>query len=393
MRRASSRTDAVNPSGSRLESQRSDRIAGDTESLTGRERVHPSLPVPRGSGWLDAILRIPLVAKLAGANALVVVVALGAAAAVQGTGASRSPILYTVAAALIGSVLVNLGLVLLALRPLAELEATATRVWQGDLAARVPSSPLADAGLQRVSSALNVLLDQLTADRDRLRDLASRVIRAGDQERSYIARELHDSSAQSLSALLMELSVAERETQDPKVSSRLERIRRIAGDVLDEIRVLAQTVHPRVLEDLGLGAAMQQLARDAEHQWPSRVEVAVDESARAIGPEVSAVLYRVVQEALNNALRHANATTIVLRAGVSDRTARAEVIDNGVGFREGAAGARRIGMGLFTMRERVALLDGTLEIVSAPGEGTHVTAIVPLQATTGAVDSHEPAGT
>ena len=224
---------------------------------------------------------------------------------------------------------------------------------------------------------MNVLLDGLSADRARLRDLAGRVIRAGDEERSYIARELHDSTAQSLAAMLLELSVVARETHDPATSERLERIRRIAGDVLDEVRMLAQTVHPRVLDDLGLGAALQHLARESEARGTVTIEVDVDETAGEVSPAVSSVLYRVAQEALNNALRHASARRSVLRAGRRDGLARLEVVDDGVGFRVEEAESRRPAMGLFTMRERIALLDGALEIDSAPGRGTRITARVP----------------
>jgi signal transduction histidine kinase len=191
----------------------------------------------------------------------------------------------------------------------------------------------------------------------------------------------------------MELSVAMRETGDPAAAERLERIRRIAGDVLDEVRMLAQTVHPRVLDDLGLGAALQHLAREAESRSTVRIEVVVEESASEVSPSVSSVMYRVAQEALNNALRHANATTVMLRAGLVGRVAQMEITDDGVGFRPEEAEARRPGMGLFTMRERIALLDGALEVESAPGRGTRIVARVPLVANARGVVSAEPAGT
>lgn len=343
--------------------------------------------------WLLVVLRVPLIGKLIGANVLIAIAACGGAALLHRGGTSDSTVLIVSMVSLLGVVLVNIGLATLALRPLADLEATAKRIWHGDVSARVPESLLADRDLRRVGGALNALLDGLTSDRERLRQLAARVIRAGDEERSYIARELHDSSAQSLAALLMELSVVIRETVDPAAVERLERIRRIAGDVLDEVRMLAQTVHPRVLDDLGLGAALQHLVREAESRSAVRLEVVVEDSAAEISLAISSVLYRLAQEALNNALRHANATTVMLRAGVVEQVARVEIVDDGIGFHPAEAERRRPGMGLFTMRERIALLDGVLEIESAPGRGTRITARVPLLARANAHVSARPAGT
>ncbi len=343
--------------------------------------------------WLGSVLQVPLAAKLVGANAIMLVVALAAVAIVRRGGAGDVSVMALFGGALIGSAFVNLILVFFALRPLADLESTAQRVWRGDLTARVPRSILADVNLQRVGGALNVLLDGLAADRARLRELTSRVIRAGDDERSHIARELHDSTAQSLAALLMELSVVIRENDDPQEGERLERIRRIASDVLDEVRMLAQTVHPRVLDDLGLGAALQHLSRESEARGSIRIEVVVEDSAHQIGPSVSSVMYRVAQEALNNALRHANATCVMMRAGVQGRIARLEVSDDGVGFLPDDADRRRPGVGLFTMRERMALVDGALEIDSAPGRGTRVIASVPLLAPARAAASSETTAT
>lgn len=356
----------------------------------------PALPEaesPRIPAWLGAVLRVPLAIKLAGANAVIVVGALVAAVFLHLGGAEDNRFFAILLVAMVGSVLVNLVLVALALRPLTDLEATARRIWEGDLSARVPPSILADGNLRRVGEATNALLDGLTADRVQLRDLTARLISAGDEERAHIARELHDSTAQSLAALLMELSVVTRETRDQAGLERLERIRRIAGDVLDEVRLLSQTVHPRVLDDLGLGAALQHLSREAESRGSIRVEVVAEESTAEVSPSVSSVLYRVAQEALKNALRHANATAVLMRASVKSGIIRLEISDDGVGFRPDEAERRRPGMGLFTMRERMALVKGTLEVDSAPGSGTRIIASVPLLAPASAVVPGEAAGT
>jgi len=342
---------------------------------------------------MTAVLRVPLVAKLVGANALIVVAALLSLRAVHSTAAASRPELLVLVAALAGSVVANVALVALALRPLADLEATAQRVHAGNLDVRVPGSLFAGGDLQRVGGALNAVLDGLSADRARLRELTARVISAGDEERSHLARELHDSTAQSLTALLLELSVVTREVHDPATLERLERVRHIVTNVLDEIRMLSQTVHPRVLDDLGLGAALQHLARETEARGTLRVEVVVEDSAAVIDAATGSMLYRVAQEALANAIRHSNATVIFLRAAVREGVARVEVSDDGIGFRQDEAARRRPGMGLFTMRERMSLVRGALEVDSAPGRGTRVVASVPLTAPVTAMAASDVSGT
>jgi len=320
---------------------------------------------------------VPLAAKLAGANAFIVLAASAVAFAVYGTGADDLRVLLIMGAAIVGSLAVNVALVYAALRPLQALEATAERVWRGDLAARVRPSLLADRDMARVGRTLNLLLDGLTADRARMRRLAAEAISAGDRERAYIARELHDSTAQGLAALLLQLGAAARDANDPVLAARLHEIKAIANDVLEEVRMLAHTIHPRVLDDLGLVAALRNLARQAEERDDARVEVVSDAAADSVPPDAASVLYRVAQEAVNNAIRHGRPASVTLRVGVDDGTATLEVVDDGAGFDVEEAERRRPGMGLFTMRERVALVDGRFEITSRPGAGTRVTAAVP----------------
>jgi signal transduction histidine kinase len=272
---------------------------------------------------------------------------------------------------------VNAVLVYLALRPLQDLESTARRVWQGELDARVMASPVADAGVQRVGNTLNILLDGLSADQTRLRNLANQVIQAGDRERASLARELHDSTAQTLAALLLELSVLAGDNTDPRLEDRITRVRAIVSDVLDEVRLLAHTVHPRVLDDLGLAAALQLLARESIQR--SNVTVTYTGPAKVDGLDThsASALYRIAQEAVGNAIRHANAASVAvrLREGVSDM--ELEISDDGIGFAPDEVEGHRPGMGLFTMRERAALVGGRLIVKSTDGKGTRVVAVVP----------------
>lgn len=348
-------------------------------------RAAPASVRPRAANapaWLLALLRVSLVGKLAGANALIVI-AVVAAIVIDGTAVGlNGRLAWLFSIALSVSLVVNVVLVVIALRPLRDLQQTAQRVWSGDLRARVPASLLADAELARLSSTLNVLLDGLTSDREQMRRLASEVIRAGDRERAYIARELHDGTAQTLAALLFQLSVLERENAHPEIQARLETVRQIAADVLEEVRTLAHTVHPRVLDDLGLLAALRHLARQVEDRSGATITVDAAQATEAVPAPIAAVLYRVAQEAVSNALRHGAPSDVTIQLSTVGGGAQLRITDDGRGFDVDEAERRRPGMGLFTMRERVALVDGAFDVDSAPGRGTRISADIPFDSRT-----------
>jgi len=348
--------------------------------MSAKDAMKPSPPkggkpayLPR---WVVALLRVPLVGKIAGANALIVAAAV--AVTVIGDMIGHPELWLVLLIALGLGLVVNAVLVYVALRPLNDLEATARRVWQGELDARVPSSVVADAGIQRVGNTINILLDGLNADRTRLRSLADQVIRAGDRERASLARELHDSTAQTLAALLMELSVLAGENMDPRLEQRITRIRSIVTDVLDEVRMLAHTVHPRVLDDLGLVAALQLLARESVERGNVNVTYNGPDKVESIDPACASALYRIGQEAVGNAMRHAHAKSISINLDLRGGAAELEIADNGVGFIPDEVERRRPGMGLFTMRERAALVGGHLKLKTGAGQGTRVMARVPF---------------
>lgn len=344
-------------------------------------RAQAGPPAPGGAGrLLSAVLRVPLVGKIAGANALIVLATLAVLLLQGGDTYGSVSMALVLAVPLALSLVVNAALVFVALQPLKELEATAHRVWLGELDARVPASRVADAGIRRVGHTLNVLLDGLTADRARLRALAKQVIEAGDRERAAIARELHDSTAQTLAALLLELSVLAGQNRDPELNERIARVRAIVTDVLDEVRMLAHTVHPRVLDDLGLVAALQLLARESRERGSIAVTFEGPASVPVLDSACSSALYRVAQEAVGNALRHSRASTIAMRLDSEGGAIRLEIVDDGVGFVPDEMERRRPGMGMFTMQERASLVGGQFQIESATGRGTRIVATVPVTA-------------
>lgn len=322
------------------------------------------------------MLAFPLTGKLIGANAIIVIAALGTAVVVHGSGPTDRGMLAIIALSLAVSLAINTVLVSLALGPLRTLQSTAERVRQGDLRARVGASPLADERVRRVGDAINLLLDELVADRARVRRLAAEVIRAGDDERARLARDLHDSTAQTLSAVVMQLATAIRDVQPPETAARLEVVRGAVVDALEEVRGMSHTVHPRVLDDLGLAAALRNLARDMERRAGVPIAVDIPLLIPPLDRASASVLYRIAQEALTNAVRHGAPTTVEIRLRMDEQTATVEVRDDGTGFQP-AVTRDGTGLGIFSMRERVALVDGVFDLVSGPGMGTRVRATVP----------------
>lgn len=325
-----------------------------------------------------AALRAPLAVKVAGAN-LVVVALLAVAWVVSGHSIS-----LLAAALVVAGILIHLALVLVALRPIRDLDAVASRVWYGDYAARVSRSAIADQDVLRVGAMFNILLDSLADERTRMRVLANDVIETGETERAALARELHDSTAQRLAALLMQLSAAARDCTDPALAARLNDARNAAQEITEEVRELSQTIRPIVLDELGLVPALEKLARDATSGTGIDVDVHVDSKPRSIPPSIASALYRVAQEAVRNAVLHSSASRIRIALNSDASSARLEVLDNGIGFDPAIAESSEttIKRGLTSMRERVALVDGGLEIKSAPRGGTTIVATVPLTAAT-----------
>lgn len=343
-------------------------------ATTGESPAAPRMPA---RGMAARVLSVPLLGKLAGANLVIVL------AVVAGLAAERRQLLPGSAVSILGvalavSLTLNLALVYIALRPLNDLEVAAARVSAGDMGARVPPSVLADRDMTRIGSTLNALLDRLTEDRDRVRRLAAQVINAQDEERARMARELHDSTAQILTAVMLQLGAAARESTSGPLDARIATLRELTANALEEVRSMAHTMHPRVLDDLGLVAALQWLARQTGATEQVDVHVLADAHSAAIPAPLASVLYRVAQEALRNVVRHAHAAHATVTFGADARAATLEVSDDGSGFDVRGAEERRPGMGLFSMRERVALVNGRLLISSAPGQGTRVEATVPL---------------
>lgn len=331
----------------------------------------------RMSPAIRRVLSIPLAWKVAGANTLIVVAA-GAAAAFGHFPSSHGSAWGFTAVAITIAMVVNFILVHIAFLPLHTLEAAVARVATGDFEARVPPSPFADRDMVRVGAMVNVLLDTVSGDRLRLRLLASRVIDAGDRQRAEVAHELHDSTAQVLAGLAMQISAAASRDPDPSRAGRLTSVRETLTTVTEGVRQLAHEIHPRVLEELGLPAALRELARTVTAGRNIDVNVDLGAHGARIPEATASGLYRTAEEALTNAIRHGDPSHIDVRLFADDKALVLEIVDDGEGFAVEQYCDSSTGSGLSAMRERLSLVDGTCHIRSVRGEGTRVIARVPF---------------
>lgn len=218
----------------------------------------------------------------------------------------------------------------------------------------------------------------MTGDAARMRALAALTIRAQDAERARVARELQDSTAQSIAALAYQLAAASRDCTDAAMARRLHGMRELAGDILEEVRSMAHAMHPNVLDDLGLEAALEWITRKTVERSHLEIDLqTVGVAAMPLAPEAAAALYRVAQESLRNTERHSGAKQVHITLVQGTEFVALDIEDDGRGFDLREAAERRPGMGLFAMRERLGLVDGSLEIDTAPGRGTRVHASVP----------------
>jgi len=221
---------------------------------------------------------------------------------------------------------------------------------------------------------------QLEAYRLSARALAARVLNAQEGERVRISRELHDDTGQALTLLLVRLQLVENHSAEPAVRHELAELRRLVGETLDGVRRLAVHLGPGVLEDLGLRSAMEWLVDRVRLEAGLRVDLTLEGDCEDVLSEVGVAVFRVAQEALTNIVRHAQAESVRVRLTSHADMLELEIQDDGRGFVVEEARARPgSSIGLFGMTERIALVDGRLEIESTPGQGTTVRATVPFR--------------
>jgi len=292
------------------------------------------------------------------------------------------------------SVATNYVVLRAAFRPLTALAKVAEAVRAGDISARAEPVAGGDPEVAHLAEAFDRTLDQIERDRAELRSLASQVIRAQEEERKRVSRELHDDTAQILFAQLLRVT-ALTSSPNPEVRATAEALEEATAEALEGVRRLALELRPPALDDLGLVAALADLAQRFGEQLGVPVEFQARGMRGRLPADVELVLYRVAQEALTNVAKHGQATAVSVDLDRAATDVTLSVRDNGRGFDPHAATTKPddpTGLGLFGMAERVELVGGQVTIWSAPGCGTEVFAYIPLpeQASPPARSSNAP---
>jgi len=230
----------------------------------------------------------------------------------------------------------------------------------------------------------NRLFEEVRAKEAARGELIEKLLTAQEDERRRIARELHDEAGQALTALILNLEMAEHAAA-PEEAARLERLRGIAEHTLGELRTLIYELRPTILDDLGLGAAVRWMVKEVVEPTGLKVDLQLQGLDRRLPHQVETAIFRITQEAFNNMLKHAAASRARVAVEVNSREVTVTVEDNGKGFNPAAVPVSRSGrgLGLMGMRERAELLGGILEIDSVLGRGTRVHGILPLPDGTG----------
>ena len=294
---------------------------------------------------------------------------------------TRQMLLTTLAVGLAG-VGAAMLLTWLLTRPILDLVTTTERLRQRDLTARAPHwandeiGALADAFNQMIGELQ--ISQQAIAEKEAARTrLLAQLINAQEDERKRIARELHDDIGQALTSLLVGLKVIDQLDGSGAVQTKVGELRQVAGETLEEVRLLSRQLRPSALDDLGLAAAMERYISEFCQRYPQLpVDFHADLATR-LPATIETSLYRLVQEAMTNAARHSEATALSVLLTQRPTHVQAIIEDNGCGFDPEAIRRAGRSVGLHSMAERAELLGGRLEIESS-SEGTTVFVEIPL---------------
>jgi signal transduction histidine kinase len=220
-------------------------------------------------------------------------------------------------------------------------------------------------------------LQEVSEARQELKDLSAKLVATQENERKSISRDLHDAVGQSMSAVqfeLHDLAVALR-PHDPRLRERVDKVRELVESSLAVIRNMALLLRPAMLDDLGLAAALGWLAREIARPTGLRIQVQADDLPPDLPDEHKTCVFRIVQEALHNIQKHANANAVEITVRATDAWLMVTVQDDGRGFLHSRAHG---GLGLTGMQERAESLGGSVKITSGPGKGTLIEVALPL---------------
>lgn len=288
--------------------------------------------------------------------------------------------------------------------PLSKLSATAGRLARGDLAARAEVERNDEVGMlartfnnmaERVEQYAGALEDSKTELEQRVEERTQQVrqmavvrgqlleslISAQEEERRRVARELHDEAGQSLSMLMTEIGKAIEALPDGATGTaeELSRSHELAAQTLAELRKLIYDLRPEVLDQLGLVPALRSYIKRRLETEKIKLHLNFSGVKQRLSPQVEITLFRIIQGAVTNIVRHAEATRVRIEVSTRNSVLTTVIEDNGRGFDAEAAFASPESWGLRGIRERVTIVGGTLSIESSPGGGTRINLQIPME--------------
>ncbi len=233
--------------------------------------------------------------------------------------------------------------------------------------------------LAEANEALTVTEGELRSKQKSLRVLAGKLIVAQEDEYRRIGRELHDDLTQRLAVLAIDAGKIEQQAEatEWENSGELQKIQEGLMELAEYVHTLSRQLHPAIIEDLGIAAALHSLCEEVEQNEDILIDREVDDVAADIPNGHTLCIYRVAQEALRNIVKHSRATQVQVQLHSNRGTLQFQVRDNGIGFNLDEA-KNQIGLGLQSMEERAWLTGGTMRVETGPGDGTVISVSIPL---------------
>src|SRR5579885_3580413 len=324
---------------------------------------HVEIQQLRHKGLLRRLLRVPVLYKVLFANSLIIFI--GATGGTWlATHLNRAPyatpmsLVVFITLGWLVSIILNFLVLQIAFRPLTHLGKVMQRVQVGERTLRAPLTGV-DPQADQLASTFNMMLEALDEE---ARQRASQIINAQEQERRRIARELHDETSQVLTSLLISLAILEEAIESPEGRERIADTRRLAHSTLRAIRNLSIDLRPSALDDLGLLPALRWYIKEYQQKCKIDVEFVANSFKERLPSELETALYRIVQEALTNTAKYANATKARVSVVEEQDQVSATISDNGKGFDAHTLLKlpwQERGLGLAGMHERATLLGGS----------------------------------
>ena len=226
-------------------------------------------------------------------------------------------------------------------------------------------------------------ITELRQYQEELRNLSSHIQNVQEEERSHIAREIHDELGQNLTSINMDIDYLKskgNKNTDSDILNRLNSLSKLVDHTIKTTRRISQELRPSILDDLGLKSAIEWQVSQYKKRSESIYKLNMIGNDENISTEQSTAIFRITQESLTNIARHAEATKIEVRLSIEKLFIKLEIKDDGIGISENNTDNNNASFGVFGMKERASILGGKLEIVSTPKEGTAIIVELPLQA-------------